>query len=278
MNAIRTTVLVAVLVTPLVIAGEVDMASAQQPNIRTKTYSGPYDSEISYPIVEGRIGQKDPAAMAEITATVASISLPEQSALELKGFVAHGSRDSDQRRPASLVIESGSRFRMDIQESYGVGSVRISGGIGQMKRLNGATEPLVDIEYGDPLALPSQLLNIVDRADAAVIYDGRLVGGGRTMDKVTVTLFRPRVGGPLAASFYFDPETHLLEKSVFVDRGAINHSLEVLRVVSYGDYRKEQSITVPHEYLETVNGHKLMTFTVTETDVTVRHDDTYFVF
>ena len=272
------TALFVLLVVSLFVVANSDKTRAQQPLVRHKTFSGPYDSEYPYPIAEGKAGQKDPAALAEIRQSMSATALPEQTGIEAQGVLTRGSGKTERQSSASFVIENGSRFRMDVQEKDNTSSIRIDGRAGQAKWGNKTIESLDDIEFGYPLALPSQLLEIASRKDAAVVDDGVFVVGEHRMNKVTITLFMPRLGNPVSSSFYFNASTHFLEKSTFVNHSATNRSLEYLEIVTYEDYRQDQSVMIPHEYLETVNGQLVMTMKITGASVTSRHDDSYFTF
>ncbi|MGA2654124.1 MAG: hypothetical protein ABSF28_26685 [Terracidiphilus sp.] len=255
-----------------------DIALAQQPNPQRKTFIGPYDSEFPYPVAEGRIGEKDAAALAEIKQSVGATGFPERAGIEAQGLYTNGSAKTEQQFPASVAIEKDGRFRLDVQKRNGIFSIRLALRSGQAMRESGLTYTVHDIDFGEPIAMPSQLLEVADREDAAVVDDGDVVIGDYRMRRVTITLFHSQMGDPAAAAFYFDPLSHLLEKSVLVSHSGTNRSLEYLKVITYGSYRAEQGVTLPHEYSETVNGQLIMTLKITSANVTSRHDDTYFKF
>jgi hypothetical protein len=252
--------------------------TAQQLNAHRKTFIGPYDSEYSEPVAEGKIGEKDAAAMAEIKQSVAAVALPEREGIDAHGLLTSGSAKSEQQFPASIAIENDGRFRMDVQKPGGVFSIRLIGHDGRARRETGVTDTLNDIDFGNPLSMPSQLLEIANRKDAAVVDDGLVVIGDYRMHKVTVTLFHPQLGDPVAASFYFDSVNHLLQKSALVNHSATSSSLKYLRVVTYGSYGMEKAVMFPHEYSETVNGQLIMTLKITSANLTSRRNDSYFTF
>lgn len=251
---------------------------AQRSKSINKTFTGPNDSEFPYPTQEGKMGQSDPAALAEINQSVASSLVPEHAGLEVTGTLTSGPGDAQQQYPVSFVIDNGRRFRLDIQKPKGTRTLRIDGDKGKAKQGNDTIQELEDIEFVNPLGLPSLLQEIAGRKDASVVDDGVFVVKDHSMNKVTITLFRTRFNVPVSASFYFDSATHTLEKGVFVEHSLGNRSLKNLMVMTYGGYRKDQSVLLPHEYSETINGQLLMTLKVTTTAITPGHDNSYFSF
>lgn len=254
------------------------VASAQQSRPPMKTFWGPNDSAFPYPAQEGTSGQKDPAALAEIKASVAASLLPEHTGLEVTGILTSGFGNNQQQYPVSFAVDSGSRFRLDIQKRNGIYSTRIDGRAGRFSQNDKAPQSLEDIEFVNPLALPELLLELANRKDAAVIDDGSLVVDEESLKKVTITLFQTRYGTPTSASFYFDSASNLLAKGAFVGHSAGNRSLRYLKVMTYGDYRKDQSVLLPHKYSETIGGQLTMSVKVTNTSITPSHDKAYFAF
>jgi hypothetical protein len=253
-------------------------AGAQQQKEPVKAFYGPYDTEFSYPASEGTTGRKDSVALEEIKASAASSLVPEHAGLEVTGTLTSGSGNDQQQNAVSFAIDNGRRFRLDIQRAEGTRTSRVRGDSGKTMQSGKTPEELEDIEFVNPLALPSLLGEIADRKDAAVIDDGTVAISGHSMNKVTITLFQSWFGSPVSASFYFDSNTHLLEKGVFVEHSAGNRALKFLVVMTYGDYRTDQSLLLPHEYTRTVNGQMTMNLKVTNISITSGHDDSYFSF
>jgi hypothetical protein len=251
---------------------------SQQPQTRIMPFVGETDTEYPYPAQEGGSGQKDPTAVACIQKATASSLVPDGSAIEVIGTLTSGSGNTEQHYPVTIAIDHGSRFRMDIQEPDGLHTLRISGADGKTKQGEKTTQEVEDVEFVNPLGAPSLLAEISKRSDAAVIDDGIFTVDNHSMEKVTVTLFQTRYGGPVAASFYFDSTTHMLEKAAFIEHSAGNRSLKSLLVIAYGDYRTEQSVLIPHKYTETMNGQVVGTVTVTSASITGRHEGSYFSF
>lgn len=254
------------------------IAVAQRTKAATKAFSGPNDADVSYPATEGKIGQKDASALAEIHQAVAASLVPDHVGLEMTGTLTSSFGDKQKEYSTSFAIDGGRRFRLDIQKENGTRSVRIDRDNGKARQSNQAPQELEDIDFVNPLGMPSLLLDIVDRKDSAVVDDGSVTVGDQSLKKVTITLFRPRYGDPVSASFYFDTSTHLLKKGAFLEHSLGNRSLKFLTVMTYGDYRQEQSMLLPHEYSETVNGQHIMSIKVATVSVTAAHETSYFSF
>ncbi len=266
--------LIALLLVPLLS----ETLNAQQSETRRKTFVGPFDVNYSYPIPEGKIGQRDIVAMTEIKEAAAVTALPERGCVEVQGLFTSRPGRTERQFSASVAIESNHRFRLDVQKPDGVFSIRLTNNNGQVKQETGKIDSLDEIDFGEPLAMPWQLLEITNRRDSAVIDDGIITVDGYRMHKITVTIFQPQIGGPVAAAFYFDPSNHLLQKCALINHGAANRYLQYLLVLTYGDYRTEQGVLTPHEFWETVNGQLIMRLNVTSANLTSRHDDSYFTF
>jgi hypothetical protein len=277
-NGPQVILLHAILIAVVGAASSHCVARAQHSRVRMKTFSGPNDSAFPYPTQEGTLGQKDPTALAEIKASVTASLLPEHTGLEVTGIVTTGFGNNQQQCPISFAVDNGSRFRLDIQKSNGMYSTRINGGFGRFSQNDKAPQSLEDIEFVNPLALPELLLELANRKDAAVIDDGTLIVDEQSLKKVTITLFQARYGDPVSASFYFNSTSNLLEKGVFVGHSAGDRSLQYLKVMTYGDYRKDQSVLLPHLYSETIDGQLTMSIKVTNTSITSSHDEAYFSF
>lgn len=252
--------------------------SAQKAKSHPRVFSGPYDGDLPYPSQEGVIGQKDPAAMAEIRLAMTADTVTAQAELEIAGTITEISGNNQQAYPASLAVGTDGRFRLDLKKNEGIRTLRINGDMGKVKQGNQVASDLEDSEFYNPLAIPFLLSEVASRKDASVVEDGPVTLDGRHMNKVTITLFQVRYGGPISASVYFDSDTHLLWKSVLVEHSLGNRSLKYLTVTTYEDYRRDQSILLPHDFSETVNGSATMRFKVTSMSITPNHDASYFSF
>jgi hypothetical protein len=79
-----------------------------------------------------------------------------------------------------------------------------------------------------------------------------------------------------AASLYFDPNAHLLLKSVVVNHSLTDAALQYLQVTSYEQYKQVSSIMTPSRITQTVNGQKVMVLDATDIGVSSQHDTVYF--
>lgn len=257
---------------------EIAGSSAQQRSARVRTFAGSYDSEYSYPIVEGKAGKRDLSAVDEIKQATDETTLSEGLGIEAKGLVSVGTGKTERQYSVSLAVEKHGRFRMDSGEGDTQRSIRSGKNGVQVKQGNGLTGTLNDVEFGDPLALPEHLREIINREDSSVVEDGLVSIDKQHFNKVTVSLFNTKTGIPVAASFYFDTETHLLRKSVFSQHVVANNHREYLKVVTYSDYRTIQSVLYPLEYTESVDGQLLMSLKLTSAHMAASHNESYFTF
>lgn len=251
--------------------------SSQQMKEKRRTFFGPSDQDIPYPSQEGKPGERDFGAMEEIKAATASSIVAENSALDMKGTLTIGPKDNAQELAVSIAIETDLRFRLDIEKDSGTQTSRINGNIGQVKQGKNTPQALEDIAFVSPFSLPMLLPQIADRKDAAVVDDGVVQIGNQSLHKLTITLFQTRFG-PDAACFYFDPRTHTLQKGAFLEHSVGNRTITYLTVVSYGEYRKEQDLLLPHWYSQTMDGQPVMTILVTSASIAARHDTSFFSF
>lgn len=261
-------------------------ASGQSVAAHRPTFRGKYDSEFSFPVIEGRPGQKDPGALKEIQDSVSASSPLDWQGIEAKGTFTIGVGEEAQNSPATLVLEKADRYRFDIQTENGERSIRSRDGIEAIKSSTGEIRGLPFVQLGTRIILPSQLLEIVNRENFTVIDDGVRLIGGKQMHQVTVIYpIRPQLPGAAyskenfaAVVFYFDPVTHFLLKSVSENSASEGGAQKMLKVITYGDYRTVQGASVPFIYFETNNGQPGGTFRASEVLVTSHHEMSYFQF
>lgn len=251
---------------------------AQQVKHGGKTFSGASDTEIPYPSPEGTSGQKDPGTLSEFKSYLAQSSPPEDKGVDAVGVLTSGPINNQEHFPVSFAIDSGNRFRLDITKADGLRSFRINGAGGHIQEPGQSLPELGDSEGLDPLAFPMALLELASRKDASLVDDGVVTVNEQTMRKLTITLFDTRLGNPTAVALYFNNSDHTLRKSAFIEHSHSNQSLEYLKVTTYGDYREEESVLLPHEYSETINGEPTMSLKVTSISIATSHDDSYFSF
>jgi hypothetical protein len=270
--------LVALLVVPLPILVTPLIVHPQGNNTRHKAFAGPLDSECPYPIIEGTAGRKDPTAISQIDQFSAFVPLADGQGVEGKGTATFGSGKNARQLQASFDIEAHGHFRMDVEEGNAVRSLRMTGDRAQARRGDGPIEEVNDSDFANPLAIPLQLKEVANRQDASVIDDGIVTVNDRQLSRITITLFRTHIGNPVAASFYFDPQTHILTHAAFIGHSGTNQALVYLKVVTYASYKRVESALLPTEYVETMDGQPLMTLQLSSANLSASHSGSYFTF
>jgi hypothetical protein len=267
----------------------VPMGYAQQPIVRSSgpevrpAFRGRLDSEFSYPQVEGSTGQKDVGAMEELKASASAFSSSDIEGIEASGIISIGTGENLRELNASLVAEKGNRYRLDVSTEAGNRSV-LYDGARELVKANGAISGMPGRILGERIILPFQLLEVAKRSEVAVIDDGNQTVEGRALHRITI-ITPIRTSSPsaeqsasslVASSFYFDPATHRLLKSIGQIPYASGNLPKMLKVITYGDYRKVQDIVAPFLITETNNGQLGMTFKLSNLSTTNGHDKAFF--
>lgn len=283
MNMSHTRLRAAAAIPLLAAMGLAAALSVQGQQERAQLSAIANDSGFTAPMAQGEPGKTDQAAMAEIEACARASALPAKTSLEIKGtmLAANGGREDQ----VMLVIEGEGQMRMDIRNSEGgQRGIRMIGRSGMIVGAAPTPRPVTVTEFGDPLMMAANLKSIAANPAAAVVDNGVLSVGGKRMHEVTVTQFpvvaardsARRFMRGSALSLYFDPETHLLLKSVLVNRSLTNAALEYLQVTSYDDYKQAGSIMTPSRYVETVNGQQVMVLNATDVSLSSPHGIEYY--
>ena len=251
---------------------------AQQPKHPLRTIYGSTDADIQIPLPEGIPGQKDPSALSAVTDYINQSLSPKDKEIDVVGVLTLGSGNGQERLPVSFAIASGNKFRLDVMGGHGLRSFRINGSEGHIQEPDQKAVGLGDSEGLDPLAFPMALLDLVHRKDSSLVDDGIATIDEQKLHKLTITLFSTRLGKPIGVALYFNTGDHTLRKSAVIEHSRGDDSLKYLKVTTYGDYREEDSILLPHEYSESINGQPAMSLKVTTISVIANHDDSYFSF
>jgi hypothetical protein len=244
----------------------------------------PLDSTVFSPEPAATLGQKDEAAVAELTANISVLSGGSRwVGMQGTGTITYGT-DSTQNS-VTLSNLGADRFRLDTQTPGGVESIRIDRRIGKIQFENGP----VSVLNPDTAILGIFPFEIAQRAaspgkNVALLDRGTTSSDGRSLHRVALEM--PSViGNPatksqktLPVDLYFDPATHLLVKSVCYVLIPGGRQVPFLSVVTYSDYRSVGASVVPFHYSESLNGQPYRTVQLTSVQLNPTLSATYFQF
>jgi hypothetical protein len=250
----------------------------------TRSIIGAYDKQVAYPQVEGTPGQKDKAAIAELQQFLAISTPLSWKGIDAAGTLMIGDGKVAREYAASLSLERGDKYRLDIHAKEGLHSLRRSEYAGGSQDARGNVIRSRTGRSGGPIVIAEQLWDTARATTSSVIDDGDVEVDGRSLHKVTVSttngISHSRAGllAGNAMSLYFDPVTHILTKTAAIAYGFGPQSGQYLQVITYSDYRQVEGVLVPFQYAESDNGQLTMTFKATQISVSSGHDNSYFQF
>ena len=186
---------------------------------------------------------------------------------------------------ATITNVGDKRFRLDETTDSGSTSIRIHGfdakerdKTGALHEIPATTAILTVFPFEIP-RLPT-LLNPV----SSVIDQGTVTIGTTQLHRITVeypTLGRAttsNVPNTAVIDLYFDPQTHLLEKTATEIALPRTRTSTYLSVVTYSDYRLVGSTLVPFTFTETLQGQPFRTLRLASVDLNPSVDPAYFDF
>lgn len=233
------------------------------------------------PVATNNLGQVDTAALSEVLDHIKVVGASPWTGMQGTGKITYGSDSTSY--PATLTIQGNSKFRLDGQAAHGTLSIRINGRIGKIQETDGRTFPLVP-ETASSGIFQFQMLHLADLETASSLIDHGLVPFDQvSLHRITVERYfspasKSRPLKTLATDLYFDPQTHLLAKSVNsvqID-GAGNNRF--LRVITYEDYRPINGLMLPFRFIQTLDGQKQWTLQLSEVELGPNQPATFFQF
>lgn len=247
----------------------------------TRIY-GADDQTIPTPAFLGALGQKDAAALQELTDYLKAVNVSTWKGLQATGMLTDSSGGSSQ---ATLTVLSGDHSRLDVHTPSGERSTRISGTYGKTLEVDGKGffMPPVTAKVG-LIAFPQLLVSTFPASNASLIDRGQVQIDGKLLHRITVE--QAVFAGISSASqrntsvidLYFDPSTHLLLKSASSVQLVSSDSQRYLIVITYGDYQNVQGSLIPFAYSQTLNGKQQWTLQLNNTDLQPSVDTSYFQF
>jgi hypothetical protein len=236
--------------------------------------SSPPTLDVAVPVVTGTLGHIDASALSELTLHRQAVGSAPWIGMQGTGQITYGSDETPY--PATLTIVGSRRFRLDVQIPTGPISTRINGRVGNIQEPGGKTFPLAP-ETASSGIFQFELPRLADlQTSSSVVDHGVNVTDGMNLHRVTIE--QPLTHQKnIATDLYFDPKTHLLVKTANAihPHGA---RINLLRVITYGDYRSVDGVMIPFLYTQSLDGQKQWTLQLSEVQLNPSIQSNYFDF
>ncbi len=234
--------------------------------------SGPKDTDVALPTATGVVRRTDLAALQEIQEFVKATGTTNCGSFQGEGTIQYDSPDGP-KLSAALTSQQGREYRLDVTTSKGLRSVRIYGASGVVHDDDGTVESLVPetaaLGFIQAETLPCMLLT----GQTVSFIDHGIVPANH-LHRITLEFALGRLYGGAALhktsviDFYFDPISHLLQKSVSLIRIAEARNQDFIRTVTYSDYRVIGISSIPFQYRESLNGQQTWLLQLSQVQVT----------
>lgn len=265
----------------LLIALYVGSSQAQQ-NDMTRIL-GSQDRDVPVPAVVLPLGRQDAAALEAIIDFVKATNGGTWNGMRATGTIT-GSEENT-TNSATLTVGGGDDFRLDVSAPEGERSIRIHGNIGQIQESDGQSHrlPLATAANG-LLAFPKLLDSSFPTAQTSLLDRGLVSIEGKALRRITIETPLDVTGGSLSPAqislvdLYFDPASGLLIKSVSSAQLDSADRERYVLAVTYGDYRKVDSLLLPLTLSQTLNGQRQWSLQLTDVHLQPVVDAHYFQF
>jgi len=229
---------------------------------------------IPIPAATNKLGQLDSPALSEMLAHLKVVGTAPWSGLQGSGMITYGSDQNSYS--ATLTIVGSRKSRLDVQTPTGIISSRINNRLGNIQQPDGKMFPLAP-EIAASGILQFELPRLADlQTRSSVLDHGVTVIDGMSLHRVTIEQpLTPRKN--IATDLYFDPQTHLLVKTANAIRPDGSQS-DLLRVITYGDYRPVDGVMIPFLYTQVLDGQKQWTIKLSEVRLNPTLQSNYFEF
>jgi hypothetical protein len=246
---------------------------------------GAEDGDVVVPKPIFPLGQKNTSALEVVASFLKAVNGAAWNGMQATGTLTYPSGQTPQQSPATLTIQSGDSYRLDIEASDGQRSIRIKGTTGQILDSKGVNHYLpLATARGGFLAFPKLMIAAFPAEQTSVLDQGMVSIGGKPLRRIT--LEEPVFAGTTPTTsdqvsttdLYFDPTTHLLVKSVGsvqLDSADREHYLQA---ITYSDYRTVDSMLLPFAYSQTLNGQSQWALQVTSIQLQPSVSTSYFYF
>jgi hypothetical protein len=243
---------------------------------------GSEDQTIPTPAFVGSLGQKDTAALQELIDYVKAVNITAWKGMQASGTLTDGAGNTNQ---ATLTILDGDHFRLDVENSKGQRSTRLSGNYGEIVETDGKSFrlPPATAEAG-LLAFPSLLASTFPTSNTSFIDRGQVQIEGKMLHRIT--LEENASSNEISAEqretnvtdLYFDPASHLLLKSASAVQLDLTDPERYLIVVTYGGYQHVQGSFLPLKYDQSLNGRHQWSLQLSNPNLQPAVDTSYFQF
>jgi hypothetical protein len=243
-------------------------------------FRGSLDRDVVKPHFSGhQAPYEDAGATAELQANLQSTNLTNWAGMQAEGTVTEsGATDS---LPATYSMLPLNRMKLDITHPKGHYVLKVNGLNGSVQYQDASTDVLTPAFAVAGIAgfdVARAVLSSPD--DFSVVDDGAISIAGLTLRRISIervlTASAVEREKNSVLDCYFDPKTHLLQKTASVVTLPRAGRQRFLRVISYGDYRTVGAMTIPFSISETLNGLPTWTLSISSIDTTnVPSDDAF---
>lgn len=231
-------------------------------------------SRAPIPVAGNELGRYDAAALAEVLAHLQVVGTTAWAGMQGTGTITYGSDQNSYS--ATLTIVGSRKSRLDVQASTGTISSRINNRLGNIQQLDGKMFPLAP-EIAASGIVQFELPRLAElQTRSSVIDHGVTVIDDMNLHRVTIEQpLTPKKN--IATDLYFDPRTHLLIKTANSIRPD-GSQRDLLRVITYGDYRSIDGVMIPFLYTQSLDGQKQWTTRLSEVKLNPTLQSNYFEF
>lgn len=242
---------------------------------------GPLDAQVPIPHASLPLGQKDGAAVQLVVNFLTVINVGQITGMQATGALT----DSFSSNPATLTIQDGNAFRLDIDTSAGQRSTRIHGRVGATREIDGKKHSLAFVNASSGLFVTPMLLSSVIAATAVSVLDqGSLTLGGANLHRISVAFAANAASSVTTVDkvsvidLYFDPSSHLLQKSaIFTQLDPLDRE-RYLQVTTYGNYKAVSGVFLPFSLSATLNGQQQWSLAISELNLNPTVPTAFFSF
>jgi len=233
------------------------------------------------PPISGLLGEKDPAAVAELTAYDRATSSSGWQDFQAAGTLTYPAGDS---HAAELYLSGSNSARLDVTMNSGTRSLRIgkATGLFQDERGNEGSLSPATSRVGI-VAFPRIWISALRSEDISLYDQGTYSKTGRPLHRITMEypLASHHEHGPVptvATDLYFDPATNLLLYSV--DAVAFKESPGKIftRTTQYSNYQPFNGVEIPSEIQQMLDDQPQWTLQLNQVNTNENPPDSTFSF
>lgn len=244
---------------------------------------------ISMPPQTLPAGRQDATALQQVQAYRQVVGADLWTGMRGQGAITPNAPDSSGKptapQAATLWMNGGQEFRLDIQKPAGTNSLRMQAAYGATQHEDGQTQPM-DLSNAviGLFAFPRLLTNGFPSPNVSLIDQGKVTVGGVSLHRISMGIPWPnapsasQTHAPTVIDLYFDLGSNLLVKSAAFVADSSSDPSRYLQVISYGDYQVSGRLTLPYLYSEQLNGQLLWTLQLNSIQLQNSLADSVFTF